>query len=109
LQDLRVDELKLDNVFVAKVNENPESHALVDAVIRLAHAFNLNVVAEGVESEMQRKALTELGCDHMQGYLYSKPIPEAKLLKMFKSQPIQLELSGPISMDNNLSEAIEVI
>lgn len=109
LQDLHVDELKLDNVFVAKVNENPESHALVDAVIRLAHAFNLNVVAEGVESEMQRKALTELGCDHMQGYLYSKPIPEAKLLKMFKSQPIQLELSGPISMDNNLSEAIEVI
>lgn len=109
LQELNVDELKLDNVFVSKVNENPESHALVDAVIRLAHAFNLNVVAEGVETETQRRALAELGCDHMQGYLYSKPIPEAELLKMFKSQPIQLELSGPILMDNNLSEAIGVI
>jgi diguanylate cyclase (GGDEF)-like protein len=106
LQELNVDELKLDNVFVSKVNENPESHALVDAVIRLAHAFNLNVVAEGVETETQRRALAELGCDHMQGYLYSKPITEAKLLKMFKSQPIQFELTSPAQMDNNLSEVI---
>jgi diguanylate cyclase len=109
LQELNVDELKLDNVFVSRVNENPESHALVDAVIRLAHAFNLNVVAEGVETETQRRALEELGCDHMQGYLFSKPVPEAELLKMFKSQPIQLELNSPILTDNNLSEAIEVI
>ncbi len=106
LQELHVDELKLDNVFVAKVNENPDSHALVDAVIRLAHAFNLNVVAEGVETETQRKALAELGCDHMQGYLYSKPIPEAELLHLFKSQPINFELSNPILMDNSLSEVI---
>ena len=84
LQELHVDELKLDHVFVAKMNENPESHALVDAVIRLAHAFNLNVVAEGVETEAQHKALAKLGCDHMQGYLYSKPIPEAELLKLFR-------------------------
>jgi diguanylate cyclase (GGDEF)-like protein len=106
LQELNVDELKLDNVFVAKVNENPESHALVDAVIRLAHAFNLNVVAEGVETETQRKTLAELGCDHMQGHLYSKPISEAALLKLFKSQPIQFKLTSSIQMTNNLLEAI---
>ncbi len=106
LQELHVDELKLDNVFVAKVNENPDSHALVDAVIRLAHAFNLNVVAEGVETETQRKALAELGCDHMQGYLYSKPIPEAELLHLLKSPALNFELSSPILMDNNLSKVI---
>jgi diguanylate cyclase (GGDEF)-like protein len=106
LQELNVDELKLDNIFVSKVNENPESHALVDAVIRLAHAFNLNVVAEGVETEPQRKALTELGCDHMQGYLYSKPISESALLNLFKSQPIQFELTNVIQMNSNLAEII---
>jgi diguanylate cyclase len=106
LQELNVDELKLDNVFVAKVNENPESHALVDAVIRLAHAFNLNVVAEGVETETQRKALAELGCDHMQGHLYSKPISESELLKLFKPQPINFELTSRTLMADNLSEVI---
>ena len=106
LQELHVDELKLDHVFVAKVNENPESHALVDAVIRLAHAFNLNVVAEGVETEAQRNALAELGCDHMQGYLYSKPIPEAELLKLFKPEPTSFESNNQTLVNKSLSEVI---
>ena len=98
LQDLNIDEIKLDNVFVAKVNENPESHALVDAVIRLAHAFNLNVVAEGVETETQYKALAELGCDHMQGYLFSKPISEARLFKHFNQHQINFEFTNQLSI-----------
>jgi len=98
LQDLNIDEIKLDNVFVAKVNENPESHALVDAVIRLAHAFNLNVVAEGVETETQYKALAELGCDHMQGYLFSKPISEEMLFKQFNQHQINFNFPNQLSI-----------
>jgi diguanylate cyclase len=83
LQNLNVSEVKLDRVFISQMSDSKTSHALVDAVIRLAHALNLNVVAEGVETEAQRKALTELGCDHMQGYLFSKAVNEKKLLAMF--------------------------
>ncbi len=84
LQDLNIDELKLDKVFLAGVRDNIASRTLVEAIIRLAHALNFNVVAEGVETEAQRKALVDLGCNHMQGFLYSKPVPEGKLFKLFK-------------------------
>jgi diguanylate cyclase (GGDEF)-like protein len=84
LQHLNIDEVKLDKVFIGQINENKASRALVDAVIRLAHALDLNVVAEGVETETQREALADLGCNQMQGYLISKPISERKLLNLFK-------------------------
>ena len=84
LQNLNVDELKLDRVFIKEMTDNKATHALVDAVIRLAHALDFNVVAEGVETEAQRVALANMGCNHMQGYLFSKPISEKKLTRLFK-------------------------
>ncbi|MGQ0442922.1 MAG: EAL domain-containing protein, partial [Methylophilaceae bacterium] len=67
LQDLQVDEVKLDKVFVHDIDSNTGTKALIDAVIRLAHALNLSVVAEGVETEKERETLVSLGCNHMQG------------------------------------------
>ncbi len=100
LLDLNVDELKLDKLFIATVNEDKASRGLVDAVIRLAHALNLNIVAEGVETEAQRVALAELDCDHMQGYLFSKPIPEEKLFKLFKRLGINFESTGQFMLSD---------
>jgi diguanylate cyclase len=100
LLDLNVDELKLDKLFIATVNEDKASRGLVDAVIRLAHALNLNIVAEGVETEAQRVALAELDCDHMQGYLFSKPIPEEKLFKLFKRLGINFESTGQFTLSD---------
>ena len=94
LQNLSVNEVKLDRVFIAQMSDNKASHALVDAVIRLAHALNLNVVAEGVETEAQRKALTELGCNQMQGYLFSKAISEKKLLALFIQNNLYYDATG---------------
>jgi diguanylate cyclase len=105
LQNIQVDELKLDKVFVAQVDENPASRVLVDAVIRLAHALNLSVVAGGVETEAQRVALAELGCDHMQGYLFSKPISEQKLIKLFKQLITNYESSGQFLVSDYQEEA----
>jgi diguanylate cyclase len=85
LQALDVKELKLDKVFVAVINENQASRDLINGVIQLAHAINLQVVAEGVETELQRDALIELGCDYMQGHLFSEPISEDKLIALYKS------------------------
>lgn len=52
---------------------------MVDAVIRLAHALGLSVVAEGVENEAQRDILLTMGCDELQGFLYSRALPAPQL------------------------------
>jgi diguanylate cyclase len=84
LEDLNVDEIKLDRIFISKIMTNASTKGLIDAVIRLAHALGFNVVAEGVETEAQRDALIALGCDQMQGYLFSEPIIQANFFLVFK-------------------------
>lgn len=79
LQTIQVNELKLDRSFIKDIHTNRQTRAIVDAIIRLAHALQLVVVAEGVETEEQRKILVELGCDQLQGYLFARPVPEEKL------------------------------
>jgi diguanylate cyclase len=91
LQELNIDELKLDRAFIAKISENIASKALVDGVIRLAHALGYNVVAEGVETDAQCNMLANLGCNHMQGYLFSKPIAKDDLLNLFNSSRNKFE------------------
>ena len=83
LQELNIDELKLDRAFVAKIAQTKSSRALIDGVIRLAHALGYNVVAEGVETDEQCNMLADLGCNHMQGYLFSKPIGKDSLFNLF--------------------------
>jgi EAL domain-containing protein (putative c-di-GMP-specific phosphodiesterase class I) len=60
---------------VIDMTESPQGLALVSTIIGLAHSLKLTVVAEGVETEEQSRLLRVLGCDEMQGYLFSKPIP----------------------------------
>ncbi len=114
LQNLSVNEVKLDRIFIAQMSDNKASHALVDAVIRLAHALNLNVVAEGVETEAQRKALTELGCNHMQGYLFSKAVSEKKLLTLFIQNNLYYDATGQFLLSDfhnstRITDAIETL
>src|SRR3546814_3113812 len=60
-------------IFVNDLTEDPNARAIVEAVTRLGHSFGLSVVAEGVETEAQARALAAIGCDMAQGYLFSKP------------------------------------
>ena len=60
--------------------------AVIDAVIRLAHALGLSVVAEGVENEAQRDILLAMGCDELQGFLFSRPLPAGDLLDWFSNR-----------------------
>jgi diguanylate cyclase (GGDEF)-like protein len=82
LQSIKVNELKLDPSFIAGISKDKQAHAIANAVIQLAHALKLRVVAEGVETEEQRKMLTELGCDQLQGFLFARPVPEEKLASL---------------------------
>ena len=74
LKALHFDSLKIDQSFVSKMGEDPEANAIVQAIVDLAHTLHMNVVAEGIETEQQFRALAELGCDVGQGYLFSKPL-----------------------------------
>jgi diguanylate cyclase (GGDEF)-like protein/PAS domain S-box-containing protein len=70
--------LKIDRSFVSGLAHSGDDRALVEAIIRLGETFGLDLVAEGVETDLQREALAELGCGQGQGYLYSRALPPEK-------------------------------
>jgi len=81
LQRFPFDTIKIDRGFIAALDEpGGSAFRIVEAVVRLAHGLGLSVVAEGVETQSQRDALHAIGCDQVQGYLYSRPVEAAKLL-----------------------------
>ncbi|MGE3077380.1 MAG: EAL domain-containing protein [Dehalococcoidia bacterium] len=79
LAKLPVNALKIDRSFVDTMTRNPHSMTLVSTIISLAHALDLKVIAEGVESEEQAKLLRLLKCDELQGYLFSKPLAPGEI------------------------------
>ncbi|MDE2132594.1 MAG: EAL domain-containing protein, partial [Betaproteobacteria bacterium] len=79
LKRFRISRLKIDQSFVRDVPDDPEDNAIVTTVISLARSLGLRTVAEGVETERQAAFLKEQGCDEVQGYYYSKPLPVAEL------------------------------
>jgi EAL domain-containing protein (putative c-di-GMP-specific phosphodiesterase class I) len=74
-RDLPVDEIKIDQSFVRRMLESEKDHAIVKAVIDLAHNFSMKVVAEGVETIAIADRLAEMRCDILQGYVFDKPLP----------------------------------
>jgi diguanylate cyclase (GGDEF)-like protein len=80
LRQLPAEELKIDASFVKDLDQSADARAVIDAVIKLAHALGLKVVAEGVETVRQQTILSELGCDELQGYLFARPMSARALL-----------------------------
>jgi diguanylate cyclase (GGDEF)-like protein/PAS domain S-box-containing protein len=74
LNDFPIDEIKIDRSFVSRLDSSPEATAIVVSCIELAHALDVTVIAEGVETAVQLARLTDLGCDIIQGYHYSRPL-----------------------------------
>ena len=80
LKRFSVDTLKIDRSFVRDTPDDAEDCAIATAIVALAHSLGLKVVAEGVENRDQLAFLRGLGCDEMQGYLLSRPLPAAQLV-----------------------------
>ena len=85
LRRMPVQELKVDKSFVQRVTQRDSDRAIVELMIRIAHTFGLEVVAEGVEDTNTEDALVALGCDCAQGYLYSKVVPLDEFIVWWKA------------------------
>ena len=87
------DKLKMDISFVREVTHDPSSAAIAKAIIALGHNLNLQVIAEGVETEGQLSYLQGHGCDEMQGFYFSRPLPAAEVELLLREQR-RLHLPG---------------
>src|SRR5690554_2419794 len=85
-RELCVDCLKVDKFFVDKLQEVKSDNAITGDIISMAHKLGHSVIAEGVETEKQKKYLIEQNCDFMQGFLFSKPVPQGDAIRMLKEQ-----------------------
>ena len=93
LHRFRVDKIKIDRSFVNGLNESDEIDALVSAIVELARSFRLGVIAEGVETEEQRRRLTRSGCTEFQGFLTGRPMAAAEVAALFEPQDAALKLA----------------
>lgn len=82
LKRLPIQKLKIDKSFIFGVTTDPSDKAIVTAIIAMAHNLQMEVIAEGVETEAQRGFLSENRCDHLQGFLFSRPLPAEEFGRM---------------------------
>jgi len=80
------DKLKMDISFVRELTSDPGSAAIAKTIIAMAHNLNLRVIAEGVETEGQLSFLRAQGCDEMQGYYFSRPVPAAEIEQLLRQE-----------------------
>jgi EAL domain-containing protein (putative c-di-GMP-specific phosphodiesterase class I) len=78
--------LKIDKVFVSSIEDDPANKAILKAIIVLGQSLGIEVIAEGVETQYQYDYLKSIGCDELQGYYYSKPLPERKFEEFLLAQ-----------------------
>jgi diguanylate cyclase (GGDEF)-like protein len=85
IQELPVQSLKIDRMFVSRLGEDEKADAIVSAIVALAEGLSLCSIAEGVETQEQAERLRQLGCDEVQGYLFGRPAPAEQLEESMRS------------------------
>ncbi|MCR6513327.1 MAG: EAL domain-containing protein [Clostridium sp.] len=86
LIQLPIEELKVDREFIKEVNKDTRKKNIVKLIVNTAKELGLNIVAEGVENDDEKKYVIDSGCDEVQGYYYSKPLPEEEFIKYLKER-----------------------
>lgn len=120
LTDFPLDVIKLDISFVRNISKN---EIVIDTIIKLAHRMGFKTVAEGVETRLQYQKLCEMGCDFIQGFYFSRPLPAAQFERYFTSDrekkktmpgnsqkvPQWNELTKELEVKNTLLECVDVL
>ncbi|NCB57615.1 MAG: EAL domain-containing protein [Gammaproteobacteria bacterium] len=96
LKQLAVDKLKIDRSFVHDMVDDKDGSAIVKAIITLGHTLELDVIAEGVETEQQVTLLREYGVDEIQGYFFSRPLPPDEITTFINTQLMKLSEVKPL-------------
>jgi diguanylate cyclase (GGDEF)-like protein/PAS domain S-box-containing protein len=102
LKRFPIDTLKIDKTFVSDVCKDPHDTAIVRAIINLGHALDLTVIAEGVETQEQLQYLSSLGCDVVQGFLFSKSLSAAA----FEELLIEQRRAAAVSMNHDTAPLV---
>ena len=87
LRNIPLSCVKIDRSFIMDIGKDESAEKLIASIISMAHSLGLQVVAEGVEEQYQADYLSTLGCEYLQGYLFGRPVPEAKVPAFFKTEP----------------------
>jgi len=85
LKNFPVSHVKIDRSFIADIETNERDATLVKSIINMAHGMDLKVTAEGVENDAQVTMLYDFGCDEMQGFLFSKPVPQQEATELLRT------------------------
>lgn len=85
LTQLPANVLKLDRAFIRTLSSDPRQKVIVERIVALALALEYCVIAEGVEEELQLTQLAEMGCNQIQGFLISRPIPPAEFAELLRA------------------------
>ncbi|MFM7484545.1 MAG: EAL domain-containing protein, partial [Burkholderiaceae bacterium] len=83
LQSLEIDVLKIDQSFVRRLGKDAQASTLCETMVSVGRNLDISVVAEGVETTEQLSLLQQMGCDQIQGYLISPPLPPDEIVKLF--------------------------
>lgn len=94
LTKLPIDEVKLDRSLITDLSSDLQSQGMVRNIIRMAHELDMVVTAEGIETQEQQQLLKTMDCDLIQGYYYSKPLPEKDFITMLRQQPFAGDYSN---------------
>ena len=86
LRRFPIDKLKIDIAFIRDITTNPDAASIALTIIRMAHGLKLDVIAEGVETEAQLAYLRRNGCDQIQGYYFSRPLPLAEVEQILRDE-----------------------
>lgn len=84
IRDYEFDIMKLDMGFVRKLGTDKKNNSILLSLVELAHRLDMKVVAEGVETEEQAEFLRDYGCDYLQGFYFSRPMPEAQFEQLLE-------------------------
>ena len=84
LRSVPFDRIKIDRSFVADLLEGNEAVAIVNAILSLASSLKMKTTAEGVETAVQQRLLQAAGCDEVQGYLFSEPLPASGISSLIR-------------------------